>query len=386
MKKFAIIGGGISGLAVLHYLEKRYADSAQITLYERNPAVGGTITTQDSQGFLFETGPNGFLNNQPNTFTFIEELGLSDQLIKGTPKARRDIQLNGRLHALPTDLPTFLTTSVLSWADKIALFQGAFKKDINTDQSVYDYACQRFSKGIAENLFDPLVKGVFAGDARRLHMASCFPRGFKPGKLFSLRQGMGQVINRLYERYTDHIQLNTSVENLDQIKADTIILSTPAFTAAKLLKMDILNQMIYAPVAVFGLGFPESAFKHKPDGFGYLIPSSQNKKVLGVLIESNVFAARAPQGHLMIRVMMKEPDEQTALQELDIIYGLKQKPVYSQLKFWPQAVPQYGLKYPALRQQIKDELKQKPNVHLCANYLDGISFNDCINNHFNIRV
>ncbi len=77
MKRIAIIGGGISGLTVLHYLKQRLGDTVEITLFEREASTGGTIRSFKKDSCLFEWGPNGFLDNQPATLQLIEELGLN---------------------------------------------------------------------------------------------------------------------------------------------------------------------------------------------------------------------------------------------------------------------------------------------------------------------
>ena len=79
-------------------------------------------------------------------------------------------------------------------------------------------------------------------------------------------------------------------------------MATPAYAAAKIVEnlnpvlARILDQVPYAPIAVAGLLFKKDSFKRKPDGFGYLIPSKENKDILGVLIESNVYDDRAGEG------------------------------------------------------------------------------------------
>ena len=91
MKHIAIIGGGISGLAVLHYLKQRFGDSVEITLFEREASTRGTIRSFKKDSCLFEWGPNGFLDNQPATLQLIEELGLTDQLIEAKQQHVGDI-------------------------------------------------------------------------------------------------------------------------------------------------------------------------------------------------------------------------------------------------------------------------------------------------------
>jgi len=402
MKRIAIIGGGISGLTVLHYLKQRLGDDVQITLFEREASVGGTIRSFKNDSCLFEWGPNGFLDNQPDSLQLIKELGLTGQIIEADPIARRRyIQKEGKLHALPLNPLDFIQTPLLPLEDKWSLIAGIFKKNVSTDQSIHDYISQRFSANIAQSLVDPFISGIYAGDIKRLHMASSFPKlsrnGFKRSRMLSLKEGMGQIIQALDKRYTRHIQTNSEISST-QINADIVIVATPAYAAAKIadhsnpVLAKILTQIPYAPVAVAGLLFKKDSFKKRPDGFGYLVPSKENKDILGVLIESNVYSRRAKDDQIMMRVMLggahhpaiiNDGQDQIlskAIKEIDDIYGLTAGPVETFIKSWSKAIPQYELNYPQWRQSALKECAQTPGLFLCANYLDGISFNDCVKN------
>jgi len=402
MKSIAIIGGGISGLAVLHYLKQRFGDSADITLFEREALVGGTVRSFKKDSCLFEWGPNGFLDNQPATLQLIKELALTGQLIEANSSShRRYIQIKEDLHAVPAGPLDLISTPLLPLKDKCSLITGLFKKNISTDLSIYDYVSQRFSSTIAESLIDPFISGVYAGDIKRLHMASAFPKlkrnGFKKNRMLSFKGGMTEIIEALNKRYKKNIQTNTEISS-DQIKAGIIIVATPAYAAAKIVESlnpalgRLLDQIPYAPVAVAGLLFKKESFKKMPDGFGYLIPSKANKDVLGVLIESNVYANRASDDHVMMRVMLggahhpaiiNDNEEQIiakAIKEIDSVYGLIANPIETFVKQWPKAIPQYEINYPKWRQSVSEECAKTPALYLCANYLDGVSFNDCINN------
>ncbi|MBF0504499.1 MAG: protoporphyrinogen oxidase [Candidatus Omnitrophica bacterium] len=402
MKTIAIIGGGISGLALLHYLKQRFGTTVDITLYESQTEVGGCIRSLRKRGCIFESGPNCFLDFQPVTLQFIEELNLTDQLIEANPHARRRyIQFKGELVNVPMEPVSLIRTPLLSFKDKISLVGGLFKKNISTDRSIYDYVCQRFSVNIAERLVDPFISGIYAGDIKRLHMACAFPKfkrkRFQKTRMRTFIGGMGQIIESLYNRYKPYIQTNIKI-SLDQLKTDLVFIATPAYTAAGIIESvnpvlaQILQQIPYAPIAVVGLVFEQSAFKKVPDGFGFLIPSGENKDILGVLIESNVFEQRASQDQMMLRVMLggahhpsivnNAPDQiyARALEEIDAVYGLKGKPLEKFIKIWPKAIPQYEISYPLWRQSIAQQCAKTPGLYLCANYLDGISFNDCINN------
>jgi oxygen-dependent protoporphyrinogen oxidase len=402
MKRVAIIGGGISGLAVLHYLKQRFGDSVEFKLFERESEVGGTIRSFKRNSCLFEWGPNGFLDNQPATLQLIKEMGADEELIEANPTARRRyIQVNDALLALPANPVDFICTPLLPFKDKCSLIAGIFKKDVPTDLSIYEYVSQRFSPAVATSLIDPFISGIYAGDIKRLHMASAFPKmkskGLKKSRMRSFKGGMGQIIDVLEKRYHAYIKNDSEISSLP-IDADVTVMATPAYAAAQILEdlnpvlSKLLFQIPYAPIAVAGFLFKQEAFKKMPDGFGYLIPSQANKDILGVLIESNVYEDRAGRGLVMMRVMLggaHHPsiinDEQDrllgkALKEIDKTYGLRAKPVETFVKLWPQAIPQYEINYPQLRQSIAEQCARTQGLFLCANYLDGISFNDCINN------
>jgi oxygen-dependent protoporphyrinogen oxidase len=399
MKRISIIGGGISGLAVLHYLKQRLGDAAHITLYEREASAGGTVRSFKKNSALFEWGPNGFLNNQPATLQLIEDLNLTDQLIQAQPtSSKRFIQIQGVLHQASMNPLSLAQTPLLTFKDKIALWTGLFK-NVSKDQSIHEHVSQKFSANIAEIFIDSFVTGVYAGDIRRLHMASAFPklkhRVLKRPVMFSLKEGMGSIIEALSQRYQSHIQTNSEI-TINKINADITVVATPAYAASKIVESlnpdltQTLDQIPYAPMAVAGLLFQKTAFKKIPQGFGYLVPSRENKDILGVLIESNIFSRRAGDDEVMLRVMLggahhpgiiNDSTDQIlakARKEIDAVYGLTIGPMDTFVKSWPKAIPQYELNYPQLRCLIDEQRAKTPGLYLCANYLDGVSFNDCI--------
>ena len=388
IKKISIIGGGISGLAALHFLKKRFKDGINVTLYEANAFLGGNIRSIRENGFIFEAGPNGFLNNSPATQELIEDLGLTDELIVADPFAkRRYIQLNGQLHLLPTGFQSFLRTPIMTTKEKFQLIGGIFNKNISTDQSIYDYVATRFCSGIAQKLADPFMRGIFGGDIKKLHMGHAFPK-MKKGIMTSFKKGMGQVFERFEERYGRFIIKGQNIGSMDKVQADHIISTIPAYQASGLTGNQILDEIRYCTVSVVGLGFELSSLKTRPDGLGYLIPSNQGKDILGVLIESNVYQGRAPQGTVMIRVMIAQdaPAQvliDKALKEIDAIFGLAAKPNATWVQVWPKAIPQYEMNYPSILKKITLE---KDALTITGNFIKGISFNDCIQNSKDIAA
>ena len=119
-KSIIIVGGGISGLSLLHFLNKKFGQNSQvqITLLEKNDFPGGTVMTQKDAGTLFETGPNGFLGN-PLTLKLAEDLGLKDSCIAAAQDHKlRFLCLHRKLYPFPVNLNQFMKTDLFSPAER----------------------------------------------------------------------------------------------------------------------------------------------------------------------------------------------------------------------------------------------------------------------------
>ena len=109
-----IIGGGISGLTALHYL-KQSDNNLSVRLYEADRRLGGTIRTDQIDGYSLDWGPNGFLDREPLTLKLCDELGLMPKLERaGENVSKRYILRKGRLRQVPMSPPKFLFSDILS--------------------------------------------------------------------------------------------------------------------------------------------------------------------------------------------------------------------------------------------------------------------------------
>ena len=434
-KHVAIVGGGISGLAALHYLVGKYGANPDvaISLYEKNLSVGGTIRSIDHDPGLIEAGPNGFLDNHPRTIQFIEELEATSSVIEADPQARiRFISLANALHEIPTSPKKFLSSGLLNISQKLRLFaEPLISKSSDEAISIYDFAKRRFGECVARLFIDPMVAGIYAGDAKQICVKAVFPKMYdfeqregsvikgmmkhkpkSPRRLLSFKGGMQQLIDTLHGRYKNHIHVNTPIHQITQnahqftlklenqfVDADELYLCAPAYGASKLVEgfdrelARYLSEIVYAPVAVVGLIFPKDSITI-PSGFGYLIPSSEQNAVLGVLFESNIFPGRRRNGEIILRVMMggvrnpaclEQTNEdliQLASMELSMTLGVSNDLYKALVIRWPKAIPQYDSVYLSNKSKIEERLIQYPHLHLVANYLNGVSMNDCIENAF----
>ena len=441
MSNIIIIGGGISGLSTLHFLKKKYAGRSEIDikLLEKNDYAGGTIRSIERNGCFFETGPDGFLNNKPRTLDFIEEIGLRKDLIKARPEAKvRFISLKNRLYPLPANPKDFLISSLLNPLDKMRILgEILIPKCSNPQESIFDFGQRRLGKKFAKIFLDAMVSGIYGGDAHQLNLKAAFPRiyaleqeygslfkamfalkgkgGMPEGVLTSLNNGMGEIVQILSQKYKENILLKTEVKSMAMVSggfkvessketfwANEIFLCSPAYSTASIVKNSnpkmaaLLEGIYYAPMAVVGLVFALKDFKQKPRGFGFLVPSSEKKAVLGVLFESNIFPGRCPEDHILFRVMIggshfpdilkksREELTQMAVHEIKNYFFIPQAPKETFFVVWPRAIPQYDAKYVQILSSLEEELKDIPNLHVVSNFLKGIAMNDCIENAYQV--
>lgn len=433
-KHIFVIGGGISGLSALHALRKRYGerDDVVIRLLEQHESPGGTIRSQRTAAGLFESGPNGFLTGYPDTARLIDELELRAAVIEASPSAaRRYVSLAGRLHALPMSPAGLLAFRPLSLMDKLRVLGEVWRRPRRGHaETIREFGERRFGRRFTEVILDPAIGGIFAGNIDRLSLRSAFPaiyayeqeagsviRGFlrelrqsrERRRLLSFRDGMGQIIHALAARHRDHIRAGEAAIRISndrgvytvstsraEYPAHQVFVCVPAYAADPLLRgmapelSGALARIPYAPVAVIGLAFDRRQLPDRPEGFGFLIPSGERKEVLGVLFEDQIFPGRAGEAQALFRVMiggarhpecvLRPPEQLTrlALDEITAAMRVEGPSRTTCHAIWPKAIPQYELDHERLLQTIRAECERLPNLYLQGNYLEGISFNDCI--------
>ncbi len=437
MPKVAIVGGGVSGLALAFRLEQRHPD-LDVTVLEERERPGGKIDTADREGYRVEAGPNGFLDSKPAALELCRDLGLGDRLIAASEAARRNrfLLLDGRLHALPAGLVPFLLSDVLSWPAKLSLLAERFRRSRPPadDESIDAFARRRAGREVAETLADAFVTGIHAGDPKLLSIRAAFPRlaalerehgsilrglarerrqrrgPARTGQMWSFREGLRLLVETLCARL--HRPPHTGVrvrrvraedgawrvETTDGRcwPADAVVLTCPPYVQAELLReqdADLAREIgaiACNRIAVVGLGYRAGDVPHSLDGFGYLSRQRERRDVLGVQWCSSIFPDRAPPGHVLLRALCggwNRPDVvdwddgrlvAAVRAELSQALRIEAPPVFRHVVRWEQAIPQYHLGHLARVARIEALAARHPGLFLGGNAYHGVALNDCV--------
>jgi oxygen-dependent protoporphyrinogen oxidase len=188
--KTAIVGGGIAGLAAAYELEKARAAGAAVeyTLFEARQRLGGSLASEIVNGAVLERGPDSFLTEKPAAAELCRELGLGADLVPSNDAARRTyILVKNRLIALPDGLmflvPTKLiptaTTRLFSLSTKLKMGMELLhppRPGGEEDEAVATLVARHFGAEAVERLADPLLSGIYGGDAAQLSARAVLPR------------------------------------------------------------------------------------------------------------------------------------------------------------------------------------------------------------------
>jgi oxygen-dependent protoporphyrinogen oxidase len=188
VKNVVIIGGGITGLATAHALEKASGRCA-VRLLEAGPQLGGNLVTIRHNGFIIDGGPDSWVATKPHATRLAKEVGLGDELIGTRPDTRKVyIVWQRKLHPMPEGLvlgiPTewrpFAETSLLGFDAKLRAGLDVLvpRKVLegDADESIGAFVSRRLGSEITERIVGPLLGGIFAGDADSLSVRACVPQ------------------------------------------------------------------------------------------------------------------------------------------------------------------------------------------------------------------
>lgn len=440
-----IIGGGISGLATAWWLHKASID---VLVLERDQRLGGTMQTREENGWLVETGPNSALETTPLFQTLFSDLGLTDQLVYANEVGNnRYILRGGVLHPLPMTPPAFLKSKLWSLPGKVRLLKEPFVGRAQKEETIAEFVSRRLGNEFLDYAINPFVAGVYAGNPEQLSVRAAFPKlyaleekygGLIKGqilgrrerklraeqskdraRMFSFRKGMQTFPDALGKALAPKVLTGTIIEQIVEVivdgtpymrlsgtsngkeykhTVDAVVTAIPSHATAELVYpfdpalSDSLKNIYYPPVTGVFLGFKTSSIGRTLDGFGFLVPSKEHRRILGTIWSSSLFPGRAPEGYSALTTFVggsRQPDltersdEQLVkivAEELSSIMGVKGWPSFSRIVRWHRAIPQYNLGHLAIMKHVEQFEQQHPGVFLSGNFRGGISVGDCIIN------
>ncbi len=444
-KKVTILGAGISGLATAHWLEK---DGFDVSIIEQNSEPGGAMVTRIVDNFLIDFGPNSGLETTPKIRELVDDIGLSDEMIYANEEGNiRYILKNNELLPLPTSPGKFISTKLFSTAAKLRLLKEPFigKSDDGYNQSIAEFVERRLGKEFLDNAIDPFVSGVFAGDPNKLSVKSAFPKLYRleevygglikgmfkgakerkqrnedskqSAKMFSFKNGMQSFPQAIAKNLHGQIHYDSIIENIrkndskieieieqkgvkGKITSNALISTIPAHRLSKIsdsLDKDLakhLNDIFYPPVLVLFVGYEKQVIGKKLDGFGFLIPSKENKKFLGAIWSSTIFVNRAQSYNAAFTIFVggaRNPEFKISevegrieevLKEFHSIMKITDQPILLRWKLWNKSIPQYNIGYIEHENYFDRFEKENPGIFLGGNYRGGISVGDCIKSSY----
>ncbi|MDX1412288.1 MAG: protoporphyrinogen oxidase, partial [Nitrospirales bacterium] len=455
-----VIGGGITGLsaafAVMAEAQKT-SRTLQCTVIEQDSRWGGKILTHTIGGLLIEGGPDSFLTTKPAALELCRKLGLEHRLLPTNPLHNKTFAYcRGALRELPQGLLTFqprgigtlMKSGLLSPLGILRMAAERFwpsPRNIPEDESLSDFFSRRFGHEAFVNLLEPLVAGIYAGDAAELSIQATFPRfrelervygsifkGMKasrhpssnpsssPTRMFSmfmsLRGGLGELIQTLVSRLASQkVILESSLpvreinipkspdDSIDIIfdhgrvlQADAVILSTPAFCSAKLLRhtceklATVLDEIPYASTATVSFAYKTEQIRSAVRGFGFVVPRREQRALLAATWTSLKWQNRSPPEDTLIRCYLGGRGRESFLdlddaqlgrvitRELKELAGIHAEPTVMDVHRWDRGMPQYVLGHRNRLTTIQSLLKTTPGLYLAGAAFRGIGIPDCI--------
>ncbi|MFQ5442744.1 MAG: protoporphyrinogen oxidase [Thermodesulfobacteriota bacterium] len=355
----------------------------------------------------------------------------------------------GVILMIPTKILPLLTSSLITLPGKIRMGLELFipKRKEKSDETLGDFVRRRLGREVLEKIAEPLVAGVHSGDPETMSVRATFPKfvqleedygslirgmlkrmgafkksaparsGEKKMTMFvTLRDGLSDFIERLdtlikgFENTS--IKTDTTVKGLskkgkkflidiegaDPLEADSVIIAAPAYAASKIIDgldsglSQKLLEIPYVSTATVSIAFKKKDIKHPLNGFGFVVPRSENRRIMASTWTSVKFENRAPEDSVLIRcfvggsknkeLLSLSDARMTALvrEELRDIMGITAEPLFSRVYRWMNSMPQYTVGHEERVKAIDEGAGKHPGLFLTGSAYHGIGIPDSVRN------
>jgi oxygen-dependent protoporphyrinogen oxidase len=437
-----IVGGGISGLAAAYYLEQQ---NLSVVLMEAQNRLGGLIATEQQHGCYLEAGPDSYIATKPAVTELAQSIpGLAARIIGSNDVARRVfVAKGGRLLPMPRGMvmmvpgewqptlssPLFPVVAKLRFLSELCYRRRVRGEDVTISEFVKDH----FDESVLEYVTEPLLTGVYGGEAEKLSARSVLPRfvGYeeKYGSLIrgvrreraqrkqseplfqSFENGMQtlvdgvagalgsgvRIVHGLAERAVPAAGRGWKVTAGGQSEeAAHLVLACPAFRAAAVLEdadpglSEELASIPYSSAITVMMGFEGAQLNHPLDGFGFLVPRRERKVIAACTWVNTKFPSRVAAGWAVLRAFIvgREADDLMAAGDEDLtgivatefrrLMGSCSRAWFTTVHRWPRSMPQYVVGHQARTARIEKGLGRHTGLHLVGNAYDGVGIPDCV--------
>jgi oxygen-dependent protoporphyrinogen oxidase len=342
----------------------------------------------------------------------------------------------------PTRIMPFLRTPLFSWRGKARMLMDlVLPKNPRPDESLTSFVTRRLGREALERAAQPMISGIYTADPDRLSLRATMPQilemeerygsvikgmyqsyrsrkksaGVESGARYSLfvsyRNGMKTLVEALVKKIPAvSIKTGVTVEGVKEaydgwevatgegiLDAAGVVVTTPAYLTAGILEnaafecAALLREIEYASSAVVILAYKKDDIEAALDGLGFVVPRLENSCMIACSFSSEKFPGRAPEGYTVLRVfvggavrpdMYKMEDPriiETVEKELSRILNIKSNPVFTIIKRYPEAMPQYHVGHGELVERIQREIKKLDGIEIAGNAFGGVGIPDCIN-------
>lgn len=368
-KKIIVLGAGISGLtAALHLC--RCANGFEVSVWEKSSRTGGVIETVNRDGLQFEQSTDNFITTVPYALDLCKELGLTDSLVQTNTQDRRTyVVRSGKLHPLPdgfmmlapTKIWPMATTPLLSPFGKMRAGLELFlpRKKNDDDETIAHFARRRLGREVTARIVEPLLSGIYAGDAEKISLNATLPRfrelekkhrslivamtlgqraaraakrqeesGARYSLFMTLREGLALLPERIeqalpagavvrnreaakVERFFDEIgrtrwRVTDTLGHSESF--DAVICACPSSGAANLFAgtvpaaAEFYSQMEQTSCAVVSFAFRKEQIQNDFRGMGFVVPTLEGGSIIAGSFSSHKYPHRAPKGISLLRI------------------------------------------------------------------------------------
>lgn len=449
-KKVIIIGGGITGLATAYYLQKEAREkglSLDVKLVEASQRLGGKIQTVVKEGFVIERGPDSFLARKQSAARLAKEVGMENELIRNTAgksfvlaRERLHPMPGGSIMGIPTQIAPFITTGLFSFPGKLRAAADFIlpRSNAKKDQALGVFFRRRLGDEVVENLIEPLLSGIYAGDIDQLSLMSTFPQFYQveqkyrslilgmkkstpsqpkstgekkdKGMFLTFKTGLQSFIDAIEEKLEPNSVLKgvrvvgidknedeyeLELEDGEVLTADSVVLSVPHHITQSLFKhyllFDAFKEMPSTSVATVALAFPKEAIEKDIDGTGFVVSRNSDYTITACTWTHKKWPHSAPDGKVLLRCYVGRPGDEAVvdvsdnemvnivLNDLSKTMNITMAPDFAVVSRWKDSMPQYIVGHKDRIDKVMNELTAElPGVYIAGSSYDGLGVPDCI--------